>query len=337
MFLAALCKTLSLPRPCITSVWAHKCTLVKLPVCGTRAALTYVIPVLVIAFGTHMSRLTFDVHAKWDAVVTRRVNRQLPLALHDALPGSSSLPPSLTPNATAQALSIPDLALEQSGVKPSQCNKELQPVWLATYPNSGTTYTIDLVGMLTQTATATVYGSECRLDGCLASELGPYSTLIKKTALSKRKHRHHNTTFNCTCMRDDKVGWVSTHVGKTRIDLPCGKVLVKTHCGGYGFSLNNEQLGRARKNANHMTSLHTKHAQKHAAGKSLGTLHKLGTMCSSGDTKMDLDTFARCCGSGNLVFERFQPPGNLLGIVHLWRDPTDNLMSRFHHERLENG
>ena len=56
-------------------------------------------------------------------------------------------------------------------------------------------------------------------------------------------------------------------------------------------------------------------------------------MCSSGDR--DLDSLPGC-GSGNVAFERFQPPGNLLGIVHLWRDPTDNLMSRFHHERNAN-
>jgi len=50
---------------------------------------------------------------------------------------------------------------------------------------------------------------------------------------------------------------------------------------------------------------------------------------STGD--MSVDTFAKCCGRGD--GELFQTSrAALAGIVHLWRDPADNLMARFHRD-----
>jgi len=98
------------------------------------------------------------------------------------------------------------------------------------------------------------------------------------------------------------LGWVFTFSNATRKPLPCSKILVKTYCGDYDLVPANGQNISA--NPSCMSS-------------------------STGD--MSVDTFAKCCGRGD--GELFQTSrAALAGIVHLWRDPADNLMARFHRD-----
>ena len=191
------------------------------------------------------------------------------------------------------------------------CPSKPRPVWLATFPNSGTSYTLALVQAVTNTAIGTVYGAnECQLQGCSDRELGPSAPRIKTTVseFQRRpfKTKHEAThPAGCNCILDTALGWVMNTVNSSSVPLPCSRLIVKTHCGGYDLK---------------------------PRGKGGNVSGRRG--CQG---RIDTQRFIQCCG-GTLrrdfdFFEVPQEPSALAGIIHLWRDPTDNLMSRFHHER----
>jgi len=109
----------------------------------------------------------------------------------------------------------------------------------------------------------------------------------------------------CDCILDTALGWVMNTVNSSSVPLPCSRLIVKTHCGGYGWKIRGK-----------------------------GGIVSGPRGCQG---RIDTQRFIQCCG-GTLrrdfdFFEVPQEPSALAGIIHLWRDPTDNLMSRFHHQR----
>lgn len=78
-----------------------------------------------------------------------------------------------------------------------------QVVWLMSFPNSGTSFTMRLVSRMSNTTTATNYGPECSL----------------------------NSTGQIQYLTDDAVS-SGPYVLKPGMELPSSYILTKTHCGG---------------------------------------------------------------------------------------------------------
>ena len=146
---------------------------------------------------------------------------------------------------------------------PQAAKGRLQPVWLATFPNSGTSYTLNMLAEATRTTFASVYATECK-------DVDPANL----------------------CDRDTDLGYML----RAQYPRPDSMLLVKTHCGGYGY-------------------------KSHGYDCPSMTLE---------DTQKNRAKFVHCCASG-MGEDHFQ--GRPAAIVHLFRNPVDNLMSRFHHQR----
>lgn len=115
----------------------------------------------------------------------------------------------------------------------------LEMIWLLSFPNSGTTYTLELVSALTRTFTASVYGIES------VKAVGPSHVPV---------YADEETT---------SPFWVY-HDNATDILHPTRYVLTKTHCGTKmdhdnvetflkGCATNNYRVGRNRRKTQHDT------------------------------------------------------------------------------------
>jgi hypothetical protein len=143
-------------------------------------------------------------------------------------------------------------------------------VWLASYPNSGTSYTMTMVQRATHLATATQYGAECTVDGEDPTPVFPHSP--------------------------DGPFWNAYgKMGKKRT-LPSTYILTKTHCGGRCVN------------------------------------------CSAGEYVIDAKAFYTACERtsgfrGNRRFELSSSNAAVSKVIHLIRNPFDNIIARFHLER----
>lgn len=143
-------------------------------------------------------------------------------------------------------------------------------VWLASYPNSGTSYTMTMVQRATNLATATQYGAEVTIENEDPSPVFPDSP--------------------------DGPFWdASGNIG-TKRSLPSHYIMTKTHCGG-----------RCVK-------------------------------CPANEYVTDAATFLKACEktSGFRRQKRFESSSSVQDVakvIHLIRNPFDNIIARFHLEQ----
>ena len=147
-------------------------------------------------------------------------------------------------------------------------------VWLLSYPNSGTSYTMMLTEVLSNYSTASNYGVE----------------VAKKFSVSPPVHDDH----------PEGPFWegLSTGVGKTVRELPPKYVLTKTHCGGRCVDCGPESY--------------------------VVTTEQFLEGCAR--------TTARVKGVKRRVESKMNPK-RVSRMVHLFRNPIHNTISRFHLSR----
>jgi hypothetical protein len=144
-------------------------------------------------------------------------------------------------------------------------------IWLASYPNSGTSYTMTMVQRATNLAAATQYGAEVTVD----MEEDPTPVLPHSP---------------------DGPFWdAHGKIGRKRM-LPSKFILTKTHCGG-----------RCVK-------------------------------CPASEYVTDAKTFYRGCERtsgfrGHRQFELSSSKAEVVKLIHLIRNPFDNIVARFHLEQ----
>lgn len=172
--------------------------------------------------------------------------------------------------------------------------------WLASFPNSGTSFTMGLVARATNTTFATNYGIEANYGSREVPSLPIYP-------------RHPEGPY-----MPDPV--TSNHHRK----LPYGNfVMTKTHCGGYcanckprryayGYEYEYEQQEQEEQDTE----------QQNNEAQPLPGLSFLGD-CASG----------HAVGRRGKLVDVSYPPERVSRVIHLIRNPFHNAISRFHLER----
>ena len=193
--------------------------------------------------------------------------------------------------------------------------------WLASFPNSGTSFTLGMVARATNTTFATNYGIEANYGD--------------RSVPSMPVYRHRGSSAEGPYMPDPLT---SFHHRK----LPYGKhVLTKTHCGGYCVNCDPKTYAYG----------YTPAEAEAAEAPPLGGAETAAAGDASGDTAAPLppvsssfqhdhgEAFLSDCASGlavddkgNLVSVRY-PPERVSRVVHLIRNPFHNAIARFHLER----
>ena len=169
---------------------------------------------------------------------------------------------------------------EQGGNRNESHDEKL--AWLLSFPNSGTTYTHEVVSKIAEVRVATNYGKECL---CIETASNQYnqSYLCANEDREKRLCR--------SVLSRPGPYWLRTDLRHPKT----GFALVKTHCGGYSFYVESDESLISREQYIDECSL---------------VLSDINERISYAD---DTSLIQRA--------------------VHIFRDPFDNIVSRFHHWR----
>jgi len=174
--------------------------------------------------------------------------------------------------------------------------------WLASFPNSGTSFTMTMVARATNTTFATNYGIEASYGSRDKPSLPIYP-------------RHPEGPY----MPDPE-----TSVHHRQLPYQGGLVLTKTHCGGYCVNCGPDE-----------------YAYGYDYGNDHGDGAEGATAKENDDYSTDTPqvTFLQDCASGHAI-DRHQnlvdvsyPPERVARVVHLIRNPFHNVIARFHLER----
>jgi hypothetical protein len=180
-----------------------------------------------------------------------------------------------------------------------------QIAWLASFPNSGTSFTLTMVARATNTSFATNYGLEANYG-------------LRDTPSLSIYPRHPEGPF-----MPDPV--TSYHHRK----LPYGRyVITKTHCGGYCFNCGPKEYAYGyKKNDNDVTASISTNETAPIASQLV--IPQLPPPLS----------FLQDCASGHAVdhdgdlIDVSYPPERVSRVLHLIRNPFHNVIARYHLER----
>jgi hypothetical protein len=166
-------------------------------------------------------------------------------------------------------------------------------VWLTSFPNSGTTYTLSIVQSMTQTSTATNYGGNERDTKCNSIPVLPH-TNTRTNEYGNASFYHENGPYY---RNPERVWYPSRNIDETQqlqtaeiFQYRTAHILTKTHC---------EQ---------HVT----------------GTLTQFMTSCATGTRYYNYSSITT-------TYSYASP--YLTGIVYLIRNPYDNIVARMNYQR----
>jgi hypothetical protein len=203
-----------------------------------------------------------------------------------------------------------------------------QIVWLASFPNSGTSFTMSMVTRATNTSFATNYGLE--------SNYGLRDT----PSLPIYGPDHPEGPF----MPDP----ITSYHHK---QLPYGRyVITKTHCGGYCFNCGPKEYAYGYNNSITSSSSSSSSSISSAISISKNTNATTGGSINSNKTAPPIPiasqplpppplSFLHDCASGHAVDDHGNlidvsyPPERVSKVIHLIRNPFHNVIARFHLER----
>ncbi|OEU11297.1 hypothetical protein FRACYDRAFT_246411 [Fragilariopsis cylindrus CCMP1102] len=191
-----------------------------------------------------------------------------------------------------------------------------QIAWLASFPNSGTSFTLTMVARATNTSFATNYGIEAK-----------YGVRDGTPSLSIYGPNHPEGPF-----MPDPV--TSFH----HRQLPYGKyVITKTHCGGYCFNCGPKEYAYGY-NGNDNGNDGTAGILTNETATALATA-PIAIASQLVIPQPPPLSFLQDCASGHAVDQNGDlidvsyPPERVSRVIHLIRNPFHNVIARYHLER----
>ncbi|VEU40350.1 unnamed protein product [Pseudo-nitzschia multistriata] len=180
-----------------------------------------------------------------------------------------------------------------------------QIAWLASFPNSGTSFTLTMVARATNTTFATNYGIEANYGSKDEPSMPIYPRHPEGPFMPNSETSFHHRS------------------------LPYGKyVITKTHCGGYCFQCNPADYAYGYREGSRDQA--GEDPSGTTTSRSYSSIHPAVSFlqdCASGHA---VDT------KGNLVDVAY-PPERVSRVIHLYRNPLHNVIARFHLERKHHG
>eukprot|EP00537_Pseudo-nitzschia_pungens_P010208 CAMPEP_0172384888 /NCGR_PEP_ID=MMETSP1061-20121228/2588_1 /TAXON_ID=37318 /ORGANISM="Pseudo-nitzschia pungens, Strain cf. pungens" /LENGTH=740 /DNA_ID=CAMNT_0013113669 /DNA_START=278 /DNA_END=2500 /DNA_ORIENTATION=- len=192
--------------------------------------------------------------------------------------------------------------------------------WLASFPNSGTSFTMTMVARATNTTFATNYGIEANYGSRATPSLPIYP-------------RHPEGPY----MPDPETSFHHR-------SLPYGKhVITKTHCGGYCVNCGPDEYSYGYRKDDGGDEQEQKHEPRDATDDN--DQDKDYTEYDEYDDHHHLAAleFLQDCASGHAIDDRGNlvdvsyPPERVSRVIHLIRNPFHNVIARFHLERKHHG